>query len=76
VVAAELVEYRSRGAEAAYLSARPGVTGLWQTSGRSLVGYDERIEMDVTYLQRSSLRTDVSILVRTVGAVLRHEGAH
>jgi lipopolysaccharide/colanic/teichoic acid biosynthesis glycosyltransferase len=76
IVAPELVEYQTRGAEAAYLSARPGLTGLWQVSGRSLVGYDERVQMDAQYLREANLRTDLSILVRTVGAVIRRHGAH
>lgn len=76
IVEDELHEYRVRGGESAYLSARPGMTGLWQTSGRSLVGYDQRVEMDVEYVERASVRTDLSIMVRTVTVVLRREGAH
>jgi lipopolysaccharide/colanic/teichoic acid biosynthesis glycosyltransferase len=76
IVEDELTEYRVRGGERAYLSARPGMTGLWQTSGRSLVGYDQRVEMDKRYVERSSVRTDISIMFRTVTVVMRREGAH
>ena len=76
IVEDELTEYRIRGGEAAYLRGRPGMTGMWQTSGRSLVGYDQRVEMDVRYVERAGVRTDVMIMFRTVAAVVRREGAH
>lgn len=76
IVSDELVEYTVRGAEEVYLANRPGLTGLWQASGRSLVGYDQRVQMDVSYARTVGIRTDLSIMVRTVGAVLRRHGAH
>ena len=75
IIESELAEYSSRGAEAAYLSARPGLTGLWQVSGRSHVGYDERVALDLAYLSNPSTAADIRILVRTVPAVLRRHGA-
>lgn len=76
VVPPELSEYRSRGAEEAYLCARPGLTGLWQVSGRSNLGYDQRIALDLEYLKDPSVLSDLQILVRSVPAVVRRVGAH
>lgn len=49
---------------------RPGMTGLWQVSGRSAVGYREALQFDVEYVTTRTLRLDLQILVRTVGVVL------
>lgn len=49
---------------------KPGMTGLWQVSGRSTVSMREALDLDVQYVQRRSLRMDLSILARTVPAVL------
>lgn len=54
-----------------YLSVRPGLTGLWQISGRSRTGFDERVRLDATYVRRWSLWLDLAILIRTAPAVLR-----
>ncbi len=58
-----------------YLSVRPGITGLWQVSGRSLVSYENRVAMDKSYVRNFSLFADASILVKTVGVVLLRKGA-
>jgi lipopolysaccharide/colanic/teichoic acid biosynthesis glycosyltransferase len=58
------------------LSVRPGLTCLWQVSGRSCVGFDEWMRMDLAYIDRRSLRLDLSILLRTVPAVLSGKGAY
>jgi lipopolysaccharide/colanic/teichoic acid biosynthesis glycosyltransferase len=52
-------------------SLRPGITGLWQVSGRNDVSYDERVRLDVEYRTSPSLRADVSIIWRTVALQLR-----
>jgi exopolysaccharide production protein ExoY len=52
-----------------YISARPGITGLWQVSGRSSVGYDQRVEFDRRYVNEWSLTKDMVILGRTIPAV-------
>jgi lipopolysaccharide/colanic/teichoic acid biosynthesis glycosyltransferase len=52
-------------------SLRPGITGLWQVSGRNDVSYDERVRLDVEYRMRPSLRADASIVWRTVKQQLR-----
>ncbi len=53
---------------------RPGLTGLAQVSGRNALGWDERLALDVEYVDRRCLRLDFAILLRTVRAVLRREG--
>lgn len=55
----------------AVLRLRPGITGVWQTSGRNDVPYPVRIEMDATYVGSHSLRGDLRIVLRTVGVVVR-----
>ena len=52
-------------------SLRPGITGLWQVSGRNDVSYDERVRLDVEYAMRPSLWADVSIMWRTAAQLLR-----
>jgi lipopolysaccharide/colanic/teichoic acid biosynthesis glycosyltransferase len=70
-------EVRVYGPHAAeFLSALPGITGRWQVSGRSKVGYPERAGIELDYVYQWSLLEDLRILVRTVPAVLRREGAH
>ena len=57
------------------LEAKPGLTGLWQISGRHGVGFDDRLRLDDWYMRHSSMRLDLSILLRTVPVLLRKEGA-
>ena len=54
----------------------PGITGLWQVSGRADIGFEEMIALDIEYVGRSSLSFDVLILLRTVGVVLTGRGAY
>ncbi len=56
------------------LTVKPGMTGLWQVSGRSEVGFEKRIEMDASYAQRKSLLLDLLILCKTPKAVMKGEG--
>jgi lipopolysaccharide/colanic/teichoic acid biosynthesis glycosyltransferase len=58
-----------------YLSVQPGMTGLWQVSGRNNTTYDERVALDRRYVEARSLRLNLSILLRTVGVVLARDGA-
>jgi exopolysaccharide production protein ExoY len=58
-----------------YLAAFPGMSGLWQVSGRSNVGFSARANLDASYVQNWSLRADFIILVRTIPAVLKRVGA-
>jgi lipopolysaccharide/colanic/teichoic acid biosynthesis glycosyltransferase len=57
------------------LAIRPGISGLWQVSGRALVSFDRRCELDEQYIRSASLRVDLGLLTRTVGAVVRRHGA-
>lgn len=58
-----------------YSSVRPGLTGLWQVSGRSETTYDERVALDVEYVQDRSYFMDLKIMAMTVPAVLTSDGA-
>lgn len=59
-----------------YLSVLPGITGLWQVSGRNQLSYAERIQMDRRYVESRSLLTDLHIMTRTVAVVLRRDGVY
>ena len=54
-----------------YLRTRPGLTGLWQTGGRSRLSYSERVAMDSSYVRNWSMALDIVILFRTIFAVIR-----
>jgi len=54
----------------------PGVTGLWQISGRSNLGFDDLVRLDFTYLENWSIWLDISIILRTIPAVLSKRGAY
>jgi lipopolysaccharide/colanic/teichoic acid biosynthesis glycosyltransferase len=56
-------------------SVLPGITGLWQVSGRSDLGFQDWIHLDLRYIDRWSLSKELEILLRTVPAVLRGAGA-
>lgn len=73
LLARELGEYGK--SIAAYGKARPGITGLWQISGRSTSTFQHRINMDLWYVRNWSLWYDLVIMLRTVRVVLRQEGA-
>lgn len=57
------------------LSSKPGITGLWQVSGRSNINFDKRVEMDAQYVQRRSIFYDIWIILMTIPAVLSAKGA-
>src|SRR5215211_2282856 len=58
------------------LDVMPGMTGLWQIIGRAQLEFDDRLRLDITYIERRCLRLDISILFRTVIAVFEQRGAH
>lgn len=71
---AELSYYGSH--QKTYLSAVPGLTGLWQCSGRSSLSYEQRVELDAFYVKHRSLMLDLSIILRTIPALLKfHQSA-
>jgi len=57
------------------LSTRPGITGLWQISGRQHISYDERILLDMRYIDHRSVVVDLTILVKTLKVFIVHTGA-
>lgn len=57
------------------LASKPGITGLWQVSGRSEISFDERLKIDSWYIINWSIWNDIVILFKTVGVVLRRDGA-
>ncbi|WP_292118881.1 sugar transferase [Brevundimonas sp.] len=61
---------------AAYRAVRPGLTGLWQVSGRNDIPYPRRVAMDVWLVRNLTVRTYLVLLARTVPAVLTREGVH
>jgi lipopolysaccharide/colanic/teichoic acid biosynthesis glycosyltransferase len=56
-------------------AVRPGLTGLWQVSGRSTMGTLDMLRLDVTYVRQQTLRGDIAIMARTVPVLLRRDGA-
>jgi lipopolysaccharide/colanic/teichoic acid biosynthesis glycosyltransferase len=61
-------------ARSAYCAMRPGITGLWQISGRNDISYAERVKLDTEYLRRMSPGLDLSIILRTALVVFRPTG--
>lgn len=59
-----------------YINVTPGITGLWQVSGRNNTTYEERVALDCAYVAQRSIALDVKILFKTIGVVLRRDGAH
>lgn len=73
VTNAELSHYNQH--ISAYASVLPGITGLWQVSGRSNLSYERRVELDCDYVANHSIYLDVKLLLRTVGVVMTGKGA-
>jgi lipopolysaccharide/colanic/teichoic acid biosynthesis glycosyltransferase len=57
------------------LDVLPGITGLWQIEGRAKTEFDERLRLDIAYIERRCLRLDFTILLRTAWSVVQQEGA-
>lgn len=74
IVEGEIVRYGSRFRH--YCSVRPGLTGLWQISGRNDVSYAMRVRLDSLYAQRRSLKLNVAICFKTVPAILTSRGCY
>lgn len=58
------------------LEALPGLTGLWQVGGRGQIDFDDRVRLDISYVRNRTLWLDISILLRTIPAVLTQRGAY
>ena len=58
------------------LTVNPGLTGLWQVSGRSDTTYEERVRLDMQYIRTWTIWADIYILLRTIPAVLKSQGAY
>jgi exopolysaccharide biosynthesis polyprenyl glycosylphosphotransferase len=58
------------------LTVRPGITGLWQVSGRSDVSYEERVRLDMHYIRNWSIWLDLQLLFQTIPAVIKRRGAY
>jgi lipopolysaccharide/colanic/teichoic acid biosynthesis glycosyltransferase len=58
------------------LDVIPGLTGLWQIEGRAELEFDDRLRLDIAYIERRSLWLDFNILIKTIGAVFKQRGAH
>jgi len=57
------------------LSVKPGITGLWQISGRQHISYDERVQLDMRYIDSRSFIVDLTILIKTLKVFIVHTGA-
>jgi lipopolysaccharide/colanic/teichoic acid biosynthesis glycosyltransferase len=58
------------------LTVRPGLTGLWQVSGRSDVSYEERVRLDMFYVRNYSIWLDLQLIMQTIPVVLSGRGAY
>jgi lipopolysaccharide/colanic/teichoic acid biosynthesis glycosyltransferase len=58
------------------LEVIPGITGLWQISGRSDIDFDDRVRLDAEYIRQQSFWLDIKIIFRTFMAVMRQKGAY
>lgn len=74
VVEEELKEYGMKVSK--FLSVKPGITGYWQISGRSNVGYPERVDLELYYVYNQSIKFDLKILLKTILIVLTKKGAY
>jgi Undecaprenyl-phosphate galactose phosphotransferase WbaP len=74
IVAAEVEKYAD--SFECYCRVKPGLTGLWQVSGRSELTYDERVALDCEYVNRWTLRKDIKILLKTFAVVISQDGAY
>jgi len=74
IVASEVELYGVHFAD--YIRVRPGLTGLWQVSGRSDISYRERVQLDVRYVRENTLGGDLAIMIRTIPAILRSRGCY
>jgi lipopolysaccharide/colanic/teichoic acid biosynthesis glycosyltransferase len=72
----ELINYGYKDKRNYVLSVKPGLSGMWQISGRSETGYEERILLDSYYIQNWSVWLDIWIIIQTVWVVFKGKGAY
>jgi lipopolysaccharide/colanic/teichoic acid biosynthesis glycosyltransferase len=70
----ELDHYGDQGG--VFLALKPGCTGLWVISGRSDISYDDRVKLDIYYVEHWSLLLDLKIIFKTVATIFRGRGAY
>ncbi len=75
IVEQELRDFYGESA-AAYMSVKPGLTGLWQVSGRNDLSYEERVSLDTEYARKWSLGMDVLIMLKTLETMMQRRGAY
>lgn len=76
IVVNELEEYTKENMTELFSSMKPGLTGVWQISGRSNVGYPERVYLEISYLDKQSTSFDIFVILSTVVKVLKRDGAY
>ncbi|WP_435431498.1 sugar transferase [Sporolactobacillus laevolacticus] len=74
IVKEELEEYSNK--KNMFLSVKPGMTGYWQATGRSTIGYPERVDIELYYVNHQSLVFDIKILLLTIRSVIIRKGAY
>ena len=73
VVKSELEKYGHNKGK--FLSVKPGLTGYWQVNGRSAPSYEDRMQLELHYVDHCNLKLDVWVLFKTVSVVLQRQGA-
>ena len=73
IITAEAAKYGVHFAD--YCAVRPGVTGAWQVGGRNLIGYADRVKLDVDYVHNATFADDLRIVLKTITVVLAQRGA-
>ena len=68
-------ELEQHGGSKLYWTVKPGITGWWATHGRSDIDYKERLELEYYYIKNQSLKLDIICIFKTIGVVLKHDGA-
>lgn len=74
IVGEELKEYGNK--KDLFLQMKPGITGVWQTSGRSNIGYPLRVDLELSYRHYESIWFDIKIILTTIAKVFKEEGAY
>lgn len=76
IVIEELQEYKKENQVNDFLKMKPGITGIWQVSGRSNVGYPNRVYLETSYLNKMSFIFDLKVILLTIVKILKKDGAY